>query len=146
MSNSCVFLASVCSRSRHTRLSPPAIQEAEENKDGLQPQSVAEAGARVREKSLRRRRGEEAAGAGALVDGNAGNILHLFDRIIPFSSSNPCISCCNDSLIRSLNLKISVIFKGIFARIGIFLSFGGFCSRYFTISFQNHFNYTCIVE
>lgn len=59
-----------------------------------------------------------------------------------FSSSNPCISCCNDSLIRSLNLKISVIFKGIFARIGIFLSFGGFCSRYFTISFQNHFNYT----
>lgn len=110
MSNSCVFLASVRSRSRHTRLSPPAIQEAEENKDGLQPQSVAEAGARVREKSLRRRRGEEAAGAGALVDGNAGNILHLFD--IGSTPSNSRVPSLLQSFVNSSNLKINVIFKG----------------------------------
>lgn len=62
------------SRSRHTRLSSPAIQETEENKDSLQSQPVAEVGARFREKSLRRRRRKEAAGAGAVVDGNTGEM------------------------------------------------------------------------
>lgn len=47
------------SRSRHPRVPAAALQEAQADTNSLQPQSVAEAGTRVREKPLRRRRREE---------------------------------------------------------------------------------------
>lgn len=48
-----IRFVSVYSRPRHTRVSAATVQEAEENKDSLQPQPTAETRARVREKSLR---------------------------------------------------------------------------------------------
>jgi len=64
------------SRSRHTQLPTPALQETQENKDGLQPESATEAGACLREESLRCRRGEEAVGASVVIDGNAGKTFN----------------------------------------------------------------------
>lgn len=69
-----------CFRSRHFRLPAATLQETEENKDCLQPESVAETGARVREESLRRGRGKEAIGTGVIVNGDTGGFERERER------------------------------------------------------------------
>jgi len=83
------------SRSRHTQLPTPALQETQENKDGLQPESATEAGACLREESLRCRRGEEAVGASVVIDGNTGKTFNdealkavLHDSSLRLSTAN----------------------------------------------------------
>jgi len=72
-----VFLKSFpfCFRTRrtgHTRISVATVQKTQEDKDRVQPQSAAETGTRVREKSLRGRRRTQTVGPVAESHRNSG--------------------------------------------------------------------------